>query len=197
MAEKRIHRGDVEVRAGDDGKRRISGYALTYYRADDPGTEYQIGERIVERMMPGCADGVLAEDGFDCVALFNHDSNHVLGRSTSGTLRLEVDDIGLRYEIDPPDSRQDIIELIERGDIAGSSFAFFIEDEERIEDRKENRVIYQVNKITRLMDVGPVTYPAYKATSTAIRSDRRTDDRVNHKPYYADKIIDIICGPQK
>ena len=156
MAEKRLQKGGVEIR-NEDGKPRIVGYALTYYRADDPNTEYQIGDRIVERMMPGCADGVLQEDGLDCVALFNHDSNHVLGRSTSGTLRLSVDEVGLRYEIDPPESRQDIIELIERGDVAGSSFAFFIEDEARIEDREQNRVIYEVNKITRLQDVGPDT----------------------------------------
>jgi uncharacterized protein len=193
MAEKRVHKGGVTLRADEDGKQRIVGYALTYYREDDPDTEYKMGERIVERMMPGCADGVLSEDGLDCVALFNHDSNHVLGRSTSGTLRLSVDDVGLRYEIDPPESRQDILELIERGDVAGSSFAFFIDDEDRIEDREQNRVIYQVNKITRLMDVGPVTYPAYKATSTAIRSENGRSDSINYKPLGADKFIEIVA----
>lgn len=196
MAEKRIHKGEVTLR-NDDGSPKISGYAMTYYRADEPGTEYRIGENIVERMMPGCADGLLEEEGLDCVALFNHDKNIVLGRSTSGTLRLSVDDIGLRYEIDPPESRADILELIERGDVVGSSFAFFIEDESRIEDRANNRVIYEVNKITRLHDVGPVVTPAYTATSAALRSDRRENDRVNHKPYWADKIIDIRVTQEK
>jgi HK97 family phage prohead protease len=50
----------------------------------------------------------------------------VLGRNKSGTLRLSVDGIGLRYEIDPPDTQaaRDLIESLRRGDVSGSSFAF-------------------------------------------------------------------------
>lgn len=175
----------------DGEKPKISGYAVVYYREGDPDTEFRMGSRYVERMMPGCLDRMFSEEELDVRGLFNHDPNHVLGRNVAGTLRLIRDDIGLRYEIDPPESRADIVESIERGDITGSSFAFQIQSETRVDDPDNNQIIYEVNDITRLQDVGPVTYPAYAATSTALRSDPRFEVEINHKPANVAEVLRV------
>jgi HK97 family phage prohead protease len=62
----------------------------------------------------------------DILALVNHDPNRLLGRTASGTLRLSVDDVGLAYDLDLPDTSEgrDLAVLLERRDITGSSFTF-------------------------------------------------------------------------
>lgn len=188
----------VQIRNSESGEPCISGYAMVYYTGEG-GTEYRIREASgnypaqVERMMPGCADELLDDPALDVAGLFNHDSNYVLGRSSSGTLRLSLDDRGLRYEIDPPSSRADVVEAVERGDVTGSSFAFYIDEEERIEDRTNNQIIYEIRKISRLQDVGPVTYPAYKGTESVLRSaetfDEEQNERTDNKPDDVDQVF--------
>lgn len=100
-------------------------------------------------------------------ALFNHDPNHVLGRFPS-TLTLSVDERGLKYKIKMPKSRRDIIEAVERGDIRGSSFSFMIAkggEEWSIENGMNIRT---VTKVDSLLDVGPVTFPAYPDATVSV-----------------------------
>ncbi len=158
----------VRLETREDGGRTLVGYAAVFYRSDDPGTEFELWDGYVERIMPGAFDSAI-ERGDDVRALFNHDSSLVLGRSTAGTMRLKSDDVGLRYEIDLPDTQQasDLATLVERGDVDGSSFAFTVTDYERSRDNEVD-----VREITgvRLFDVGPVTYPAYESTSVSVRA---------------------------
>lgn len=171
----------VEIRADGDESPKISGYAAVFFREDDSGTEYHIWDRYYERIHPEAFTRAL-EEQHDVRGLFNHDSGVVLGRTSSGTLRLMVDDIGLRYEIDPPESRADIVESIQRGDIDGSSFAFEILEETRTENTEEDRVTYEIRDL-KLYDVGPVTFPAYASASTEVRSDPRfQDEPKDHRP---------------
>jgi len=108
----------------------------------------------------------------DIVATFNHNSSAILGRTAAGTLDLEEDDEGLRYEVDLPDTTvgQDLAKSIRRGDIRGSSFEFSVEPGgEKWETAKDGLPIRTVTK-ARLYQVGPVTNPAYQDTSVALRS---------------------------
>lgn len=156
---------------GENEARKIEGYGAIFYDGS-AGSEYELWRGVKERVMPGAFDRAI-RDGDDTRALFNHDANLVLGRTTAGTLRLSVDAKGLKYEIDPPRSRADIIESIERGDVTGSSFGFLVTDEDwRMEEGIEIREIRGV----KLMDVSPVTYPAYEGTSTGLRSDGKLDE---------------------
>lgn len=148
----------------------MTGYAAVFYRAGEPGTEYELWPGFIERVMPGCFDRALSERQ-DVRGLVNHDSNQVIGRFLSGTMRLSVDQIGLRYEIDLPDTTagRDIAISVDRGDISGSSFAFL--DVETTYVRGENGAPdYRELRDVNVFDVGPVTYPAYEATTTGIRS---------------------------
>ena len=166
----------AEVRIEGEGEgRKIVGYAAVYYRADDPGTEYTLWGDNVERIMPGAFDRAIGED--DTVGLFNHDSNLVLGRRTAGTMRLTVDDRGLRYEIDPPDTQvgRDVVASLSRGDVNGSSFGFRIDHEEWISEGDGVSNVRLIRGV-ELFDVGPVTFPAYTSTAAGMRADADTLD---------------------
>lgn len=124
-----------------------------------------------ERISPN-AFGIVAErrgrkSPLETRALFNHDPNHVLGRYPN-TLRMTVDEHGLRYEIKMPESRRDLIESIERGDIRGSSFSFIIAPGGEEWSVEEGRSIRTVTNVSALIDVGPVTFPAYPDASVAV-----------------------------
>jgi len=145
----------------------IHGYAAIFYRAGDRSTQYQLWPGAVERIMPTAFNEALKR-GDDVRALFNHDPNLVLGRTKAETLGLAVDQIGLRYEITPIDTSvyRDLVRRLQRGDVDGSSFSFAVEAEEwRVEGDLEIRELHGV----KLFDVGPVTFPAYQATSSGVR----------------------------
>ncbi len=166
---------ELRVITRDDGGKAIGGYAAVYYRKGNPGTEFRLWDDLVERVREGAFDEALSR-GDDVRGLFNHDGNLVLGRTSSGTLKLETNKRGLLYEIDLPATQyaQDLAVSIERGDVTGSSFAFRAEKvvwEEKTKDTPEIRWLEQVG----LFDVSPVTYPAYEATTVAMRG--LTDER--------------------
>jgi len=153
----------VESRA--DGRAAIIGYAAVYNRLSlDLG-----GFR--EEILPGAFDKILNRQRGkgDVVALFNHDSNIVLGRSSSGTLELSSDDKGLKYVVTPPVSRADVLELIQRRDVRGSSFAFTVEPKnESFRTGEDGKAIRQIREVSGLYDVGPVLNPAYPSTSASV-----------------------------
>jgi HK97 family phage prohead protease len=122
-----------------------------------------------ERILPGTFDRAI-RDSHDVRALANHDKNQLLGRTSSGTCRLSVDEIGLRYEIDLPDTQagRDVGTSIQRGDLDGSSFSFV---PTRVSWVEEGRLMIRQVEDVDLYDVGPVTFPAYAGTSSGLRSE--------------------------
>jgi HK97 family phage prohead protease len=124
-------------------------------------------------------------------ALFNHDPNHVLGRYPT-TLRMKVDEMGLRYEIKMPESRRDLMESIERGDIRGSSFSFVVSPGGEEWSAEEGRSIRTVKSIASLIDVGPVTFPAYPDASVAVA--RRSYDEFMRGQQARRSELDAIRG---
>lgn len=162
-----LAQAELRIEGDDDGK-KIAGYASVFYDGT-PNTQYALWDDTDERIMPGAFDEALSNPD-DVRGLFNHDPNQILGRTAAGTLALRVDDKGLFYEIDPGDTTagRDVVEMLKRGDVDGSSFAFRVLDEEfRKEDGKYIREITKV----KLFDVGPVTYPAYAASTSGYRKE--------------------------
>jgi len=110
-------------------------------------------------------------DGWpDVMARYNHDDNMLLGTSGAGTLTLSLDETGLDYLVDPPQSRADVVELVQRGDVRKSSFAFRLPkegDEWTMSDQG-----YPLRRLVtgQLVDVAPVNAPAYLDTSAGLRS---------------------------
>ncbi len=152
----------MEVRINEEGdKPKIVGYAAVFNKMSlDLG-----GFREVIR--PGAFKKTIQEA--DVRALWNHNADYVLGRTKSGTLKLEEDDKGLRIEITPPDTQwaKDLITSMRRGDVDQMSFGFRpVKDRWGTEDGENIRELLEVE----LFDVSPVTFPAYPQTSVQVRS---------------------------
>jgi uncharacterized protein len=149
-----------------DGKPRIVGYAAVFNSLSvDLG-----GFREVIR--PGAFASSLANS--DARALINHDPNLILGRESARTLRLVEDSRGLRYEIDPPDTTyaRDLAVSLGRRDISGSSFRFYMfEDQNRgqVWRSEPGGVIREITEFRAVDDVTIATYPAYPQTEVALR----------------------------
>jgi HK97 family phage prohead protease len=103
----------------------------------------------------------------------------ILARSKNGegSLRIGVDDVGLFYEFETPDTQvgRDLATSIKRGDVDQSSFQFQVNEEgqtwEEIKVGDGPTILKRtITKIARLLDVSPVTFPAYPDASVAIRS---------------------------
>jgi hypothetical protein len=160
----------LEVRAEDGGPKGIRGTAAVFNK----GTV--IAGLFEERIAPGAFDDALKGD--DVRALFNHDPNFPLGRTSAETLTLRADSKALHYEVaELPKSRGDVLEAIERRDVTGNSFSFSIEADADVEwtDRsKEKKLPLRVIKrIGQLYDVGPVTFPAYEQTKVSARAEEQ------------------------
>ncbi|MFB8035880.1 HK97 family phage prohead protease [Streptomyces sp. NPDC056004] len=160
-AERRFTRGLVEVRAAGDS-RTIGGYAAKF------NTLSRNLGGFVERIDPGFFAKSEGDGWPRVMARYNHDNNMLLGTSRSGTLRLVTDGTGLDYSVDVPAARADVYELVQRGDVAESSFAFrtLADDWSMTEDGFPVRTLLA----GQLVDVAPVNDPAYLDTSTGLRS---------------------------
>lgn len=153
----------VQVRADGD-KQKIGGYAAVFGKASR-----NLGG-FVETIVPTFFNTSRMAGWPDVIARYNHDDNMLLGSTGGNTLRLLVDDTGLMYEVDPPSSRADIVELIGRGDVRKSSFAFRLDvngDEWTTTDQG-----FPLRKLVSgsLVDVAPVNIPAYPDTTSGLRS---------------------------
>ena len=183
----------VESRSEDGAEREwVVGYAAKF-----GVNSLDLGD-FIERIDPG-AFGIVAErrgrkKPLETRALWNHDPNYPLARYP-GTLKMTVDDVGLRYEFPVPDTSygRDIASNIRAGIVKGSSFSFTVPsggDSWAVEDGRSVRTI---QKIDTLLDVGPVTFPAYPDADVKVaqrsfdhfRQERRQHEEA--RKYLADR----------
>lgn len=159
----------VESRAEDGGEesRWIVGYAAKF-----GVNSLDLGD-FVERLDPG-AFGIVAErrgrkKPLETRALWNHDANFPLARYP-GTLRMNVDEVGLRYEFRVPDTTygRDLASNIEAGIVKGSSFSFQIAPGGESWSVEDGRSIRTITRVDSLIDVGPVTFPAYPDADVSV-----------------------------
>ena len=144
-----------EIRAGG---RKLEGYAATF------NADARIGS-FTETIAPGAFRAALAGD---VLALLDHDTGKVLGRTRSGTLRLTEDSRGLAFSLDLPDTAagRDAMALAERGDLGGMSFGFTVPQggESWTGDRRTLRAV-------SLKEISVVSaWPAYPDTELALRA---------------------------
>lgn len=158
-----LSQGELRVKKDDSGQ-KIAGYATKF----TPAMSEDLGF-FREQIDPHAFDACLAANP-DVRGLWNHDANHVLGRTIAGTLRLSTDATGLFYEIDPPATNvaKDLMISMERGDVTQSSFGFICIEDTWREDADGN-YIRTVLK-AELFDVSPVTFPAYPDATSGVRA---------------------------
>ncbi|MGJ6124700.1 HK97 family phage prohead protease [Mycolicibacterium sp. Y3] len=153
----------IEIRSEISGN-RITGYASVF---NEPAL---IRGSFWEIIAPTAFDAVLNDRATDVRAFLNHDSAQLLGRQSSGTLRLATDTRGLHFEVDLPDTSagRDARELISRGDLTGASFQFW--PGQIRSGSRDGRELRTQLSVSRLVEISPVSLPAYEGTTVALRS---------------------------
>ena len=110
-------------------------------------------------------------DMTDVIACRNHDPDKVMARTGAGTLTLGIDEKGLNYSFDAPNTTpgNDTLEDIRLKNITQSSFAFTVA-EDKWEEDEEFGEVRTILKFKKLYDVSPVTDPAYFGTDVSANS---------------------------
>ena len=168
-AERRFTSVPVEIRAAAE-KRSIGGYAAKFDRQSQ-----NLGG-FVERIDSRAFNKSHGDGWPDVLARYNHEDNLLLGTSGARTLQLALDEIGLTYQVDLPASRADVHELVQRGDVRQSSFAFIAFADDWTTTADTSYPLRTLESV-RLIDVAPVNTPAYLDTSVGVRSGRTIDVR--------------------
>ncbi|MEI3541172.1 MAG: HK97 family phage prohead protease [Alistipes onderdonkii] len=156
----------IEQRDAAAVSRTITGYAAKFETWSEP---------IMGWFREKIARGAFEECNLsDVIMCFNHRDDAILARTTSGTLQLEVDDIGLRFTFEAPNTScgNDMVELVRRGDISKCSFRFGVAQDAWVYADEQNglemdeRTIF---KFSRVVDVALVVFPAYQDTEASVR----------------------------
>lgn len=159
--EKRYAASAVELRASTAGHRRVGGYASVFRT---PSQDLGGFVKVVE---PRAFNKAQADRWPGVLCRYEHQS--LLGTTAAGTLALAIDNRGLDYEVDLPDATagNDVLALTQRTDLRSSSFSFQVYEQDwAYVDSTPVRHLTSV----RLIDVAPVTTPAYRSATLALRS---------------------------
>jgi HK97 family phage prohead protease len=160
--ERRYFTGDAEFKSAPDGAGVLRGYALRF------GVSYDMGwftEEVDRRALDNA-------EMSDVRVLFNHDPNQILGRTKSGTARIGVDEKGLWYEVDLPNSPngENARVAISRGDVTQSSWGFTLSENGDKWEKRNGKNYRVLTNVKTVFDASPVVFPANPDTSVAKRS---------------------------
>lgn len=164
----------VEIRSDDEKGMFIEGYALKF----DTWSENLGGfkETITKRALENT-------DLSDVRCLVDHLPSQIIGRTTAGTLKLDIDDVGLRYRCQLPNTTfaRDLYENMKLGNINQCSFGFMLnENGDEIRFDKDDGIYKRtLTSISKLTDVSVVTYPAYKDTD--VKPALRSIENIEHE----------------
>lgn len=156
--------------AGDS--RTIEGYAVVF------GVESVLLVDWADAYREIIEPGAVTQDalaGWDVKMLLWHNRQRLLARWNrgEGTLRLSVDETGVRYSFEAPLTAdgETALELVRRGDLAGSSFAYWTDEASGVsyEKRPDGTLLRRVKHIGQMYDTSIVSDPAYQQTSVTAR----------------------------
>lgn len=170
---------EVEVRAfEEEGKRFLEGYASVFEKRSVLLLENnKIFHEIIQR---GAFDEILLNENLDVKFLFNHDRSKMLARSSSGTLSLKADEVGLFFRAEIPMNvsyANDVYELVLRGDLFQNSFAFSVIPNDVVWSKDADGTrLRTIKRVSGLYDVSVVIDAAYPDTSIAARSLKEIEE---------------------
>lgn len=139
----------------------IEGYAVKF------GTQSRDLGGFIETVNRDAFDGV---DLSDVRMFIQHDSSKLLARTASGTLELNIDDVGLHFRAHLPNTTlgNDAFEMIKRGDLNQCSFGFTVREDSWT---KSNDIMYRsIDKVGQLFEISLVAIPAYDDTDVTVAS---------------------------
>lgn len=153
---------DMEVRSEEGKPTILRGYAAVFEKLSVPLYGFR------EKIRAGAFAQSLEKNNIK--ALWNHNADFPLGSTKGGTLKLEEDEKGLRFELELPDNSwgRDAAIAVKRKDVDGVSFGFSVNKDEwdRSNEKEPIRTLVDVN----LVEISPTPFPAYPATSVSARS---------------------------
>jgi len=162
--ERRFVKFPLELRTVGDGNRHIWGYAACFDKLSK-----RLGG-FVEQVNRSAFNESKRDGWPDVVCRYNHKDDYLLGTTYARTLQLSLDETGLLYEVEPPQSRQDILEYVQRGDIRHSSFAFRVYPGGDEWGLSEHQYPMRTLHAVQLVDVAPVLDPAYPDATAGARA---------------------------
>ena len=160
-----------EAAEGSGESRTIEGYAIVF------GVESRILSDYWDNYREIIEPGAITEERLkemDIKMTMYHNREKILARSTNGegTLKLTVDEVGVKYSFDAPNTvdGDTALELVRRGDLSGSSFMFWT-DERNVsyERRSDDIMLRRVKTIGMIYDMTIAADPAYEQTTVAAR----------------------------
>lgn len=164
--EKRVY-GVQELRTVDTKEKIIEGHAVVFNQ------QTVIADSFIEIISSGAFTGCDLSD----VCLFvNHNQEAIpLARTTSSTLQLTIDNVGLafRAKLDTennPDAKA-LYHSIARGDLRGCSFAFTVaEDGDEWQNLNSDMPTRIIHKFKKFFEISCVSFPAYPQTDLQARA---------------------------
>lgn len=154
---------DVSFKEEDEQKMVLEGYAIVFDQ------ETLIGDKdkgFIESIDRNALNNANMKD---VPMKYNHDDSFlIIARTRNNSLRLTVDDIGLkvRAELIDTDSNKDIYKMVKAGLLDKMSFAFTVSSQKI--DRSGDIPKRTITGIDRLYDVSIVDLPAYDQTSIVV-----------------------------
>ncbi len=133
------------------------------------GDIYEVWEGATESIAPGAFRNSIHQD---VRALYNHNDDIVLGRTSAGTCILDdrADGLWGKIVVNKKDTdATNAYARVERGDVTGCSFGFNIKSEET-EYRDDGTVHWTITEVDPLYEISLCTFPAYQATHVSARS---------------------------
>lgn len=157
-----------EAITGENGVPIIRGVSPVFNAISEVLVDAEIGP-FREVIEPGALNGIW--EHLDVRGRFDH--KVILGRTKNGTMFLRKTDAGIEYDIfiNPNDPEaMAIYERVRRKDVDGASFMFTVAPNGEKWEMQDGMPLRRVQEIDELMDVGPVTFPAYPQASASARS---------------------------
>lgn len=200
-----MQENNIEIRsaaAPSVSGRRVSGVAAVFNSPSQ--VLFEAGRRFIEIILPGAIDEALIQRS-DVKALVDHNRERLLARSNKGrgTLSLRITSTGLLYEFNSPNTADGdfAVEMVGRGDVDGSSFAFSVAEGGDIwEKRSDGIYLRKIKKISGLYDVTVTASPAYPQTSVGVRnriSGTPKDDGYKKRLHALAKKANIAFTPKE
>ena len=161
-----------EATEGEKESRTIEGYAIVF------GVESRILADYWDNYREIIEPGAITEERLkemDIKMTMYHNREKILARSVNGegTLKLSVDEVGVHYEFEAPNTvdGDTALELVKRGDLSGSSFMFWTDEKSGVsyEKRSDGIMLRRVKTIGMIYDMTIAADPAYEETTVAAR----------------------------
>lgn len=161
-----------EAAEGSGESRTIEGYAIVF------GVEsrilYDYWDNYREIIEPGAITEERLKE-MDIKMTMYHNREKILARSNQGegTLKLTVDEVGVKYSFEAPNTvdGDTALELVKRGDLSGSSFMFWTDEKSGVsyEKRSDGIMLRRVKNIGMIYDMTIAADPAYEQTTVEAR----------------------------